>query len=55
MLRFYWGLGRDISLLSKEADYGSNFYKTISGDLKDVFPDIKSLLSDKSQIYALFL
>ena len=37
MLRFYWGLGRDISLLSKEADYGSNFYKTISGDLKDVF------------------
>ena len=42
MLRFYWGLGRDISLLSKEADYGSNFYKTISGDLKDVFPDIKS-------------
>ena len=42
MLRFYWGLGRDISLLSKEAGYGSNFYKTISGDLKDVFPDIKS-------------
>ena len=42
MLRFYWGLGRDISLLSKEASYGSNFYKTISGDLKDVFPDIKS-------------
>ena len=42
MLRFYWGLGRDISLLSKKADYGSNFYKTISGDLKDVFPDIKS-------------
>ena len=42
MLRFYWGLGRDISLPSKEADYGSNFYKTISGDLKDVFPDIKS-------------
>ena len=42
MLRFYWGLGRDISLLSKEAGYGSNFYKTISGALKDVFPDIKS-------------
>lgn len=39
---FLLGLGRDISLLSKEADYGSNFYKTISGDLKDVFPDIKS-------------
>ncbi len=42
MLRFYWGLGKDISIMSKEAGYGSNFYKTISSDLKDIFPDIRS-------------
>ncbi len=42
MLRFYWELGRDISLLSAETNYGSNFYNTVSTDLKDVFPDIKS-------------
>lgn len=37
MLRFYWGLGRDIALMSEEAGYGSGFYKTISSDLKDIF------------------
>ena len=42
MLRFYWELGKDISIMSKEAGYGSNFYKTISSDLKDIFPDIRS-------------
>ena len=42
MLRFYWGLGRDISVMSEEAGYGSGFYKAISADLKEVFPDIKS-------------
>ncbi|MBQ3335128.1 MAG: DUF1016 family protein [Eubacteriaceae bacterium] len=42
MLRFYWGLGRDIAFLSEEAGYGSGFYQTISSDLKDVFPNIKS-------------
>lgn len=26
-LRFYWGLGRDISFLSEKAGYGSNFYE----------------------------
>lgn len=42
MLRFYWELGRDIVLLSEEAGYGSSFYKAISTDLKEEFPDIKS-------------
>ena len=42
MLRFYWGLGRDIAILSEEAGYGSDFYNMVSTDLKDVFPDIKS-------------
>lgn len=42
LLRFYWSLGRDISQMSIEAKYGSRFYKTISSDLKDTFPDVHS-------------
>lgn len=42
MLRFYWELGRDILIMSAEADYGSGFYNAISTDLKESFPDIKS-------------
>lgn len=42
MLRFYWTMGRDISNMSNTAKYGSQFYKTISNDLRDIFPDIKS-------------
>ena len=39
MLRFYWELGKDIAEMSEEAGYGSGFYKAISADLKEVFPD----------------
>ena len=42
MLRFYWGLGRDISKWSKQAVYGSGFYETVSKDLQDIFPTVKS-------------
>ena len=42
MLLFYWGIGRDISAFYENASYGSEFYKTISTDLKDIFPSIKS-------------
>ena len=42
MLRFYWSLGRDIASMSKNAGYGSNFYRVVSDDLKDIFPDVKS-------------
>lgn len=42
MLKFYWTLGRDISLLSKKYGYGSEFYKMVSKDLEKVLPDIKS-------------
>ena len=33
MLFFYWTLGRDISKISEQFKYGSNFYKTVSDDL----------------------
>jgi predicted nuclease of restriction endonuclease-like (RecB) superfamily len=42
MLRFYWTLGQGISLLSEKYGYGSGFYKMVSEDLKDIFPDVKS-------------
>lgn len=42
MLRFYWALGRDIVELSDKNCYGSDFYRTLSSDLKDIFPDVKS-------------
>lgn len=42
MLHFYWTMGKDIVKMSNEAKYGSRFYNTISADLKDIFPGIKS-------------
>lgn len=42
MLKFYWEIGRDISNLSAQNTYGSDFYKNISSDLKQALPDVKS-------------
>ena len=42
MLRFYWMLGKGISLLSDKYGYGSGFYKIVSEDFKDIFPEVKS-------------
>ena len=42
ILRFYWSLGRDIANFSEKNDYGSDFYNTVSKDLKATFPDVKS-------------
>ena len=42
MLRFYWMLGKGISSLSDKYGYGSRFYKIVSEDFKDIFPEVKS-------------
>ena len=42
MLRFYWSLGRDIHTMGLESKYGSGFYKTVSEDLKHIFPETHS-------------
>ena len=42
MLRFYWSLGKDICEMSKKTEYGKNFYKSVSEDLKERFPNVKS-------------
>ena len=42
MLRFYWDIGKDLSAMSEDASYGSGFYKTVSGDLSEIFPTVHS-------------
>ena len=41
MLMFYWSLGKDIVERDMENKYGSGFFKNLSLDLKDEFPDVK--------------
>ena len=42
MLKFYWTMGHDISVMSKDASYGSKFYKSVSADLRSIFPNVHS-------------
>ena len=42
MLRFYWSLGKDISRMITQANNSTIFYKAVSADLQDVFPDVHS-------------
>ena len=39
MLEFYWELGRDIVALKAESQWGSGFFKQLSLDLREMFPD----------------
>ena len=41
MLKFYWSLGQDIVDRNFENTYGSEFFKNLSLDLKEEFPDVK--------------
>lgn len=43
MLRYYWELGRDIVTKQAENKYGSNFYGTLSTDLKKAIPNAEGL------------
>ena len=43
MLRYYWELGRDIVSKQAENKYGSNFYGTLSTDLKKAIPNAEGL------------
>ena len=58
MLRFYWSLGRDMEARKDTYAWGSHFYQTISADLKDELPDVKSFsprnLLYMHQFYKLF-
>ena len=39
MLKFYFGLGRDIALMEKDQPWGSGFLKRVSSDLKGKMPE----------------
>ena len=39
MLKFYFGLGRDIVMMGKDQPWGSGFLKRVSVDLKTKMPD----------------
>lgn len=58
MLKFYWNLGRDLHFISDGYGYGSSFYETISRDLQNELPDVKSFsatnLRYMRQFYELF-
>ena len=38
MLEFYWEMGRDLSILKKDAKWGSAFFDCVSLDMKAEFP-----------------
>ena len=41
MLRLYWDLGHDIVVRQMDAVWGSGFYKNLSKELKDEFPNMQ--------------
>ena len=40
MLKFYFGLGRDLVLMGKDQPWGSGFLKRVSFDLKTRMPKV---------------
>ena len=58
LVYFYWTLGRDIVKMKSESRWGSNFYETLSKDLKRVLPDAYGFstrnLRFMKQFYELF-
>lgn len=42
LLKFYWELGREISIREKENGYGKGFFKKLSSDLTREISDVKS-------------
>lgn len=40
LIKTYWGLGKDIVELQADTKWGSGFFKELSKDLKDTFPNI---------------
>ncbi len=42
LLKFYWELGKDITIREKENAYGKEFYKKLSAELCRELPEVKS-------------
>ena len=43
LIKFYYGLGEEISKTSFKANYGNRFYKTLSDELISRNPNVKGL------------
>lgn len=41
LIRMYWNLGKDIVEKQSESKWGKGFFKELSQDLKDEFPDME--------------
>lgn len=41
LIRMYWELGKDIVEMQSESKWGGGFFKELSQDLKDAFPDME--------------
>ena len=58
MLLFYWNLGKDISELQHENQYGKGFYDVLSNDLQNAIPNAKGFsprnLRYTKQFYILY-
>ncbi len=54
LIEMYWNLGKEISERSFENTYGSGFFKQLSQDLRNEFPEIKGFSSSNLRFFEIF-
>ncbi|KFC23802.1 PDDEXK nuclease domain-containing protein [Epilithonimonas lactis] len=54
LIEMYWDLGKEISERSFENTYGSGFFKQLSHDLRNEFPEIKGFSSSNLRYFEIF-
>lgn len=54
LIEMYWDLGKEISERSFENIYGSGFFKQLSNDLRNEFPEIKGFSSSNLRYFEIF-
>ena len=54
LIEMYWDLGKEISERSFENTYGSGFFKQLSDDLRNEFPEIKGFSSSNLRYFETF-
>lgn len=54
LIEMYWDLGKEISERSFENTYGSGFFKQLSNDLRNEFPEIKGFSSSNLRYFEIF-
>jgi len=54
LIEMYWDLGKEISGRSFENTYGSGFFKQLSNDLRNEFPEIKGFSSSNLRFFEVF-